>query len=762
MAREQEETPHSHRLVALAAVVFVAVATALAFGRVFTGHVPTLKLLLAGVASVGLAAALERRSPLLAALVSAVGLLVAVAWMVFPHTLWYGIPAGRTMHAIGRAVSRVGQQAAVQIAPTEPLRPLIMAGITAVWTASFSVHALAIRSGSPLLAAVPPAALFTFAGLVMEDGPRYGYAALFLLAVAALLFGDGLRRVGQWGPLRSWSGPGGARSRRILGSATATRGARRVTAAVLGLALLVPGVLPGFRSGPVLDVVLGSGGDGPQIDPLVSVTSSLQRDESVELFRVRGVDESDAVYWRWLSLERFDGDTWTTADVDLERARTVPEGALLPTRTLALRDNAHFLDLDQEVTILEPPGKWLPMAYEPRSFSVEEGDVRFDPATVAAVPTVDIDPGFTYRVESRVVLARYGALQAVPGLLESGMEQYVQLPADTPPQIGDLARDIVEVAGADTPFEQVQAIQNYLTSPQFTYDETVSGAHDIGSLLRFLGESRRGFCQQFATAMAVLLRTLRIPARVAVGFTPGTWDPSIGAFRVSTVNAHAWVEVWFPGYGWLPFEPTPSRINPITERITTRTEFCDRRANAEHPRCQEGANPPGIQRPRDRQPADVRIPEIAPGGGAGAGVPAARSPRFLVGLGVAALVALVGALVPLAKMLLRRRRLRRAATAGERVLATYRVFTGRAADLGMGRGAHETPLEYAARLRRDAGADGHLERLTETMDLAAYSLVPMTAAAAREAQEDARAALKELRRDVPLLRRVAGLWRPGL
>ena len=99
MAREQEEAPRGHRLVALGAVALLSVATAVAFGRVFSGRVPTLKLVGVALASTGLAALMERRSSLLSALVSAAGLFVAVGWLVFPHTLYYGVPAARTVSA---------------------------------------------------------------------------------------------------------------------------------------------------------------------------------------------------------------------------------------------------------------------------------------------------------------------------------------------------------------------------------------------------------------------------------------------------------------------------------------------------------------------------------------------------------------------------------------------------------------------------------------------------------------------------------------
>src|SRR5207247_6263325 len=135
--------------------------------------------------------------------------------------------------------------------PTEALKPLLLAAVTAVWTASFAAHALAVRSGSPLLATLPPASLLAFADVLLDDGARPSYAALFLIGALAVLFMDGLRRVRQWGPLRPWPSH---RGRARLASTTATRGARRVTVAALGVALLLPGVLPGLQSPALLQL----------------------------------------------------------------------------------------------------------------------------------------------------------------------------------------------------------------------------------------------------------------------------------------------------------------------------------------------------------------------------------------------------------------------------------------------------------------------------------------------------------------------------
>ena len=130
----------------------------------------------------------------------------------------------------------------------------MLAGITGVWTAAFSSHALAVRARSPFLAIAPPGALLAFTSLVMSDGARRLYVLPFLASALAVLFADGLWRVAQWGPLTVWRG----KRAPLLGTRTTTRGARRLALACLGVALILPGILPGFLS-PGLVNVQGAG-----------------------------------------------------------------------------------------------------------------------------------------------------------------------------------------------------------------------------------------------------------------------------------------------------------------------------------------------------------------------------------------------------------------------------------------------------------------------------------------------------------------------
>jgi transglutaminase-like putative cysteine protease len=135
-------------------------------------------------------------------------------------------------------------------------------------------------------------------------------------------------------------------------------------------------------------------------------------------------------------------------------------------------------------------------------------------------------------------------------------------------------------AASDGPYDLVQRVRAFLGRGGFRYDEDV--ADSARPLERFLFADRRGYCQHFSGAMALLLRMGGIPARVATGFTPGAHDASRNEWVVRDYDAHSWVEAWFPGLGWVTFDPTPTAspallgpsagrtIASVGERVTPR------------------------------------------------------------------------------------------------------------------------------------------------------------------------------------------------
>ena len=756
MARPQGTSPRAQRLTALLAVCAIAIATAFAFGRVFVGHGATWRLMVVALLSGLIASALERRNLLIATLLSAAGLAVVIGLFVFPGTTWHGLPTLETLRHALDASHLVGEQARIQVAPSPPLKPLMLASIVAMWAAIFSCHALAFRAGSPLLALLPPVVMVAFADTVLEEFIKPVYGVVFLAAALAIIFADALRRVQGWGPV--WTGPG---SRARL-SATASRGARRVAAAAVGTALMVPFLVPGFGSKAIFDISSTNGSDRVQIDPLVSIKAALQRSDPVEVFQVR----SDApAYWRMLSLS-FDGDRWLPDLTD--------QGQAVTASTVLAAGIAGTEPLDQTFTVAADLGfPWLPAAYPPQQIDVTDATVHYNGSTGTATLDDVLDAGDLYKVTSVRVQPSPEQLAAVvfPPMTNLPATSLEGIPTDVVAGIRTIAEQWTE--GAANDYERILAIQDHLSDDTvFTYDETVPPRDDSFTILQFLTTTKRGFCQQFASAMAVMLRTLGYPTRLAEGYTPGERDPNTGAWHVTTKDLHAWVEVQFPSYGWLAFEPTPNRTNPIANEYQNPAVSCPPGT----PGCPNaggggGTDAPGTTGSSSRLPQQLQnlARREFPGGLPlsplpplqAAGDRSTRPPAGLIILALLGLALVVALVIPPVRAIRRRARLHRAGDEPRAlILATYDVFAERAADLGHPRTSGETLLEYRRRLAASGlVTDGHLDRLTSIAGRAAYSPAEPLRSEVAEASEVASQVLHDLRERTPITQRIAGQYR---
>ncbi len=749
MAHTSGSSSRVQRLIALGATALLAVATAAAFGRVFSGPGVTMKLLLAGLLSVAVAASLERRSLVLATAISGALMLMVASLVVFPDSTWFGLPTMQTVDRIASSVGQVGEQARVQVAPTAPLQPLLLAAVTAVWAAVFSAHALAFRAGSPLLALLPPVALVAFADTVLEGVVKPIYGVLFLIAGLLVAFADGLRRIQGWGPVWGTHGSDGRLYR------DAGRSARRVTATAVVLAALSPILVPGFGSSRLLDLSALNEDDRIALSPLVSIASELKRSEPFEVFRVQSPRPT---YHRMIALSLFNGSTWTPSS-DQQGSPIDSDASLLPA------DVIDGIPLEQTYRISHGTRyPWLAVAYAPASVSVER-DLSLDRTTTTIWLDRYLDEGDSYSTSSLLVTPTPEQLDLVDFPATARTEAAVQLPTDLSPEIGLIADRWTE--GSPSTYREILAIQDHLRDQaRFTYSTEVPARGDSYTILDFLTSSRTGFCQQFATTMAVMLRTQGIPARVVVGFTQGT--PVQGqedTYRVTTDNYHSWVEVRFPFYGWLAFEPTPTRQNPVALPYSDPAPPCI------------GGCPTGTG---ELPPREVAIP-IDGGPGAGllgrltradegrrgtvAALPPPEPPArpaplswLAAGLGLSASVLVA---VPLLRSWRRRRRLRRAGPEPRRlILANYDLFTELAGDLGWGRAAAETPEEYRRKVRASGMlSDGDLDQLTALTMAAAYGRSEPNDEDVDVVREAATATLHDLRKATSPMKRITGLYR---
>src|SRR5688500_172169 len=304
-------------------------------------------------------------------------------------------------------------------------------------------------------------------------------------------------------------------------------------------------------------------------------------------------------------------------------------------------------------------------------------------------------------------------------------------------------------AGARTPYGAVIAIETWLRSTGgFAYDESPPASGGQPALAHFVAEGKRGYCQHFAGAMALMLRFLGIPARVAAGFTSGKRED--GGWTVTDHNAHAWVEVWFPRYGWLAFDPTPGRGALAAGYSASSIGFNPGDAADAFGPQREGANVGGAnelrlflekERLAERQQAAGR-------GGDGRGT---RTIWLLLGL-----VLLGGGAIGAAKLARRRLRYltrdpRRLAAATRRELADF------LADQGLAVSSSATPAELHELVRHELGADAR--PFAVELARARFGPPQASAAAAAAARVELRALLRVIRRALGRPARLRGLVR---
>ena len=203
--------------------------------------------------------------------------------------------------------------------------------------------------------------------------------------------------------------------------------------------------------------------------------------------------------------------------------------------------------------------------------------------------------------------------------------RYLPLPETVTPRTIELALEVT--APYDNPYAKARALESFIRSTM-VYDETVTappGDADIVDYLLF--ERQRGYCEYSASAMTVMLRAVGIPARVVVGFAPGDYDRDLGKYLYLQSDAHAWTEVFFPGYGWIPFEPTASlstRDDAQTEGLPTlpsETPAATELPVTLPPEEDEGANSATPADQPTKPTATPALPGVVQAEGADGGVP---------------------------------------------------------------------------------------------------------------------------------------------
>ena len=263
---------------------------------------------------------------------------------------------------------------------------------------------------------------------------------------------------------------------------------------------------------------------------------------------------------RAFTVDTFDGREWHRSDTG-DTGRGISGQLLLaptgiPDLTIA-SDDPRVLDVDVTVQNLEQSD--LPISTFPRTLQID-GAWSYDPAKDEVTGRSPTTSGQRYSMQVLVPDLTADELTNARVGQPPGDDDYLQLPDSE--HLQDIKAETIRVIdGAKTPYAEAMALQSYLrSSVNFTYDTRVPPATTSDAVWDFL-QDRRGYCVQFATAMAIMARTLGIPTRVAVGFLPGdaVQDGDHFTYVVSGKLAHAWPELYFQGLGWVRFEPTPAQ-----------------------------------------------------------------------------------------------------------------------------------------------------------------------------------------------------------
>lgn len=375
-------------------------------------------------------------------------------------------------------------------------------------------------------------------------------AAATTVAIAVVLAAD------AWGGARRWrrnvagdTGTGDDLTVSVIRSAVVVV----VAATVLGL---VAAQLSPVRERDDSHAGSRSASRSKMSDPRLDLRAALHASQSWPVLSYR-TDGAEGVRLRLAILDQLDDTGWgmtAGAWTKLDSPQAVLPPMPGPAAGTGIERSTH-------VEIDTFPSEFLPLPYAPVAFTAADA-WGFDESTLAVHTLSRRGPAATnhlrYDVTSRELVPSAAQVQAVA--TTSGAPAHTTVvPPEVPADVRALAQEVTAVG--TTPGEKASLLQAYFREGDFTYDlDRAPTEAGFVALQRFLFTERRGYCEHFAVAYATMARSVGLPSRVVIGFLPGTLGPD-GAYVVTNRAMHAWVEVWFDGYGWLTFDPTPGAVS---------------------------------------------------------------------------------------------------------------------------------------------------------------------------------------------------------
>jgi transglutaminase-like putative cysteine protease len=418
------------------------------------------------------------------------------------------------------------------------------------------------------LAGLPLLAVYCVPISVIGDGVSW---LVFLFASAGFLlmmFLHESAHITRWG--RPLGGTSAAADPNGFGVRT---GASKTSATTVGsMAVVLAVILPVFIPTLHLDGLglFGPGGNGDGVkvvNPITDMRRNLHRGKDIPLLTVT-TDDPNPSYMRIAVLTQFNGLEWTSGNRAIIQGQTA--AGLMPYVEQGLALNVPTDPHNYTVTASTNfDSRWLPTMFPVSSIDAV-GDWHWDGTTMDFISANDSTntAGLTWRMTgANPQLSSFSMINSLGAPL-SIQNAYTATPSTLPNYVSDMARKVTD--GSTSRFADAVALQNWFRD-NFRYSLRTAPGDGNQALLRFLAPGkggRVGYCEQFASAYAVMARTLGLPARVAIGFLS---PEKIGSdqFVFSSHDMHAWPEVYFRGSGWVRFEPTPGRRAQSVPAYTT-------------------------------------------------------------------------------------------------------------------------------------------------------------------------------------------------
>jgi len=658
------------------------------------------------VAGVGALAGRGLRHPLLVLVAQVGAVALVLTWLYAYAETVYGVLPGpdavARMVALAEDGGRITREYAAPAPSLPGLRLLVTGGLALV---AIVVDLVAVGLRRPAVAGLPLLAVYCVPAALATDGLDWYWFALAAAGFLVLVASDSGERVSRWG--RVLSGEGGQ-------TAPMAATGRRVGALALGAAVVVPTLIPGLSEGLFTGTGNGFGngrGEGTLsvVNPILSLREDLTDRSDVEVLQY-STNQTDPEPLRIITVDSFDGDTWEPSTSAVPRSQVAAQG--MPP-VPGLDPAVEVADRRTTISIESLRQGSLPMPYPPTVVDVDDAWLYEQDTLNVIGDGVMTEPGLNYTVRHLEVAPSPEQLAAAPRAPEEVLQRWTVLPDDVPAEVIQTARD---VAGDAEPFTQATNLQSFFRSGGgFQYTTDAPEGNGSTAIADFLVR-RNGYCVHFASAMAVMARSLDIPARVAVGFLPGSQQPD-GSYSVSLQDAHAWPELYFEGVGWMRFEPTPSaRTGSLPSWAAPLPDAPDPAVPVPAPIPGAGQVPEG----------GASTNEEATDSGEGFDLAAAAAAvpwRVVSGVAAVLLVVVSPALVA---VFVRRRRWRRADDHGSRAEAAWLTLTERLADLGRAWPSSLTPRQAEAQTGEglDDEARDALHRLARAVERARYAQTP--------------------------------------